>query len=242
MKHKPAASPRAESAVPAAEDDSGQTSVEHATQLLREAIVQGRFGPGERIKITEAAGLLGVGSMPVREALRKLEGEGLVFITPNRGATVRAVNRQFVEDIYEVRTTLEVMIMARCVARLTLARLAALDELVAQHRAAMQAGDVPTMTQISRTLHTQLFEVAGNVEATRIFQREWEIILALRGRFGYGQERVTNLQQEFELLVAALRQGDVPAAERIIRLHNRAGMEDLLHRLESHRPASASGR
>ncbi|MCW5655812.1 GntR family transcriptional regulator [Hydrogenophaga sp.] len=230
MTIKPASPARADSA-PLADDDSGQTSVENATRLLREAIVQGQYGPGERIKITEAAGRLGVGTMPVREALRKLEGEGLVSITPNRGATVRAVNRQFVEDIYEVRTTLEVMIMGRCIERLTLARLSALEALVTRHREALEAGDVVTMTHISRTLHTQLFDVAGNIEATRIFQREWEIILALRGRFGYGSERLANLQQEFELLVAALRNGDVAAAERVIRLHNRAGMEDLLQRL-----------
>lgn len=231
------ASPRPDAAP--ADDDNGQTSVEHATQLLREAIVRGRFGPGERIKITEAASHLGVGTMPVREALRKLEGEGLVSIMANRGATVRAVNRQFIEDIYEVRTTLEVMIMGRCIERLTLSRIAALDDLVTRHRQAMGAGDVVTMTHISRSLHTMLFEVAGNVEATRIFQREWEIILALRGRFGYGPERLNNLQHEFELLVKALREGDVAGAERIIRLHNRAGMEDLLQRLA---PDGASGR
>src|SRR5690606_26673236 len=91
----------------ASDDMAGLTSVEHTTQLLREAIVQGHFGPGERIKITEAAQYLNVGAMPAREALRKLEGEGLVSIAPNRGATVREVNHKFIEDIYEVRTTLE---------------------------------------------------------------------------------------------------------------------------------------
>lgn len=227
----PSAQPVRSDSVPLSELENGQTSVEEATQLLREAIVQGRYGPGERIKITDAAGRFGMGSMPVREALRKLEGEGLVAITPNRGATVRAVNRQFIEDIYEVRTALEVMIMERCIGRLTLARLSALELLVVQHREALGTGDLMTMTWISRTLHTQLFEIAGNIEATRIFQREWEIILALRGRFGYGQERLSNLQREFEMLVAALRQGDVHAANRVIHLHNRAGMEDLLQRL-----------
>ena len=230
MTSRAARMPRSEP-VPTPDEEVSHTSVEHAAQRLRDAIVQGRFGPGERIKITDTACHLGVGTMPVREALRKLEGEGLVSIAPNRGATVREVDRQFVEDIYEVRTTLEVMIIGRCLQRLTLARLVALDGLVAQHRQAVQAGDLLAMTHISRSLHTLLFEVAGNIEATRIFQREWEIILALRGRYGYGSERLSNLQDEFEMLVACLRQGDAAGAERVIRLHNRAGMEDLLQRL-----------
>lgn len=219
------------------EDAGTTTSVEQTTQLLREAIVQGHFGPGQRIKITEAAQFLNVGAMPVREALRKLEGEGLVSIAPNRGATVREVNRQFIEDIYEVRTTLEVMIVRRCIERLTFDRLQNLEAMVQQHNVAMDAGDVLGMTQLSRALHTQLFEIAGNLEAKRIFQREWEIILVLRGRFGYGRQRLASLQQEFDLLLTHLRHGDAVAAERLIRLHNRAGMEDLLERISQTLPA-----
>lgn len=213
------------------EDAGTTTSVEQTTQLLREAIVQGHFGPGQRIKITEAAQFLNVGAMPVREALRKLEGEGLVSIAPNRGATVREVNRQFIEDIFEVRTTLEVMIIRRCIERLTFDRLQIIEELVRHLHQAIDAEDSVAMTQLIRTLHTQLFEIAGNAEATRIFQREWEIVVVLRGRFGYGKQRLTSLKQEFDLLLTHLRHGDAAGAERVIRLHNRAGMEDLLGRI-----------
>src|SRR5437016_7006337 len=64
----------------ASEDEASVTSVEQATNLIRQAVIQGRYGPGERIKISETAEQFGVSAMPVREALRKLEGEGIVSI------------------------------------------------------------------------------------------------------------------------------------------------------------------
>ncbi|EAU44744.1 GntR family transcriptional regulator, partial [Salipiger bermudensis] len=69
--------------------DPAQNSVDQATRLIREDILSGRIAPGDRLKTAELAKQLGFSTMPLREALRKLEGEGLVAIEPNRGATVR---------------------------------------------------------------------------------------------------------------------------------------------------------
>src|SRR5439155_22324158 len=119
-------------------------------------VIQGGYGPGERIKISETAEQFGVSAMPVREALRKLEGEGIVSITPNRGATVRPVDEKFIEDIFEVRTTLEIMILARCIDRLTLAKLKWLDLRIAEYRAAVNKGDLVGTLTTSRAFHTAL--------------------------------------------------------------------------------------
>lgn len=224
----PARAPRF---VVTADDDTSVTSVEQTTTLIRQAIVQGHYGPGERIKISEAAERFSVSTMPVREALRKLEGEGIVGISPNRGATVRPVDEKFIEDIYEVRTMLEIMILARCIDALTLAKLRWLEQLIGRHRAAVAATDIAGTLDSARIFHLALFEIGGNREAERLFQRGWDTILALRLRFGYGSERLQHMALEFQQLIAALRQRDAREAEAVIRMHNRAGMEDLLQRI-----------
>jgi DNA-binding GntR family transcriptional regulator len=219
------------SLAPAADEETTASSVEQAANLIREAIAQGHLGPGTRIKITEAAERFGVGTMPVREALRKLEGEGLVNIAPNRGATVRAVDQKFVEDIYEVRTTLEVMTVAKCAQHMTLARLSTLEALVVRQRQALKSGDFAETMESSRLFHAMLLEIGGNLEAQRIFQRGWEILHTLRMQLGYSQERMENMPVEYDYLVDALRRQDATRAEAVVRMHNRAGMEDLLARL-----------
>lgn len=226
-----APAPTSAAAPAAADEDAGVTSVEQTTNLIRQAIVLGRYGPGERIKISEAAAQLQVSAMPVREALRKLEGEGIVAISPNRGATVRPVDEKFIEDIYEVRTMLEILILARCIDALTLAKVKALRALIAEHRAAVAAGDIARTLASARDFHLALFAIGGNHEAERLFQRGWDTIHALRLRFGYGRERLEHMVLEFEQLLDTLRRRDAREAEAVIRMHNRAGMEDLLERI-----------
>ena len=68
-----------------ADSEPSQTSVDQASLLIRQAIITGQYGPGERIKLSDLTERFGLSAMPMREALRKLEGEGLVQIEANRG-------------------------------------------------------------------------------------------------------------------------------------------------------------
>lgn len=212
------------------EDEPG-SSVDHVTTLIRQAIVQGRYGPGERIRIVEVARQLGTSPMPVREALRKLEGEGIVSITPNRGATVKAVDQKFIEDIFEVRTTLELMILERCIDGMTLTKVKNLESILAAHQQASKRNDQKALMESVSAFNITLFQYGGNQEAVRIFSREWDTIRALRLRFGYSLSRVQEMQEELIMLIEALKTHDIVKARTVIKMHNRAGMEDLLARL-----------
>ena len=75
--------------------------------ILRSAILRGDFEPGERLVQTELAEMIGVSRMPIREALRTLEIEGLVTMEPHKGAVVRVLEKEDVEEIYELRSVLE---------------------------------------------------------------------------------------------------------------------------------------
>ncbi|SCZ29342.1 GntR family transcriptional regulator [Afifella marina] len=212
----------------AQEEEVGPTSVEQATALIRRAIVTAEYRPGERLKVADAARRFGFSAMPVREALRKLEGEGLVAILPNRGAVIRPIDEKFLKDVYEVRTALETLAVQRLMPRITLAMLDELSALQAAHAAAVERADLEEIIMANRALHTRLFELAGNAEATRLFELGWELIYALRRRLGYRPNRLASVIEEHRLLVDALRRHDFAACAAILRMHNTAGMEDMI--------------
>lgn len=209
------------------ESDAG-LSVEQATASIRDAIADGSLAPGSRIKIGEAARSFGFGVMPIREALRKLEGEGLVQIVPNRGATVREIDRKFLEDIYEVRIALEDMTVQKCFVLLTIEKLIRLEGVLELHKAALAADDFQAKVCTSRQMHATLFEFAGNKQAERIFDNGWQIIHTLRLQLGYSSLRKTHMAVEYSMLIDALREQNLERARNILRMHHRAGMEDLL--------------
>jgi DNA-binding GntR family transcriptional regulator len=207
-------------------------SVEQATMLIRQAILSGQYGPGERIKVPELVGQFGFSAMPLREALRKLEGEGLVEIEPNRGATVRGFDRGFIEDLYELNAELQLLALRRAARTMTIDKLDELDARAAAYERAVVAGDLEAGLRLNRELHARLVEIGGNREALRMFQRGWELISAFRLRFGYGKGRQLGLAREHRLLLDALRRGDLQLAETVIRMQHAASVEDLFSQLD----------
>src|SRR4029077_5867102 len=95
-----------------------------ATELIREAIIDGRLPPGQRLKEEELARELGISRTPVREALLVLQTEGLVDAAPNRGAVVRSHDGDDLEDLYQLRALLEGYATRRAAANITEAAVA----------------------------------------------------------------------------------------------------------------------
>ena len=93
-----------------------------ATELIREAIVDGRLPPGQRLKEEELARELGISRTPVREALLILQTEGLVDAAPNRGAVVRSHDADDLEDLYQLRALLEGYAARRAAANISRGR------------------------------------------------------------------------------------------------------------------------
>ncbi len=211
--------------------DGGQNSVEQAAQRIRDGILTGEFTSGARLKTAELAARLGVSTMPLREALRKLEGEGLVEIEPNRGATVRQLDQGFVSDLYELNTEIRIFSVRRGMPALTLERIRELEALSAAYRAHLEAGEDEAALVANRRFNVRLVEFGGNREALRAFERGWDIIFSFRRSFGYGSGRRRIMADELDLLLDAMRRQDLVAAEAILRMQNAAMMDDLVARL-----------
>lgn len=213
-----------------AAEDLSLTSVEQATTMIRQAILSGQYGPGERLKVADLSSQFGFSPMPLREALRKLEGEGMIEIEPNRGATVRRLDRHFVKDLFEINTELRVFALKRGIRKMTLEKIDALERIAAAFEEAIEENDFETGLTLNREFHGMIVEIGGNFEVHRIFLRGWELISAFRRRFGYGEGRQRGLAREKRLLIDAIRRQDIQLAEAIVRMQHAAATEDMLDR------------
>ena len=211
--------------------DAALNSADQATRLIREAILSGQMAPGERLKTADLAQKLGLSTMPLREALRNLEGEGLVQIEPNRGATVRKLDRAYITDLFELNTDLRICAVKRGMATLTLERIRTLEALAAEYRSHIDRAEDLEAIRVNRDFNARLVEYGGNREALRVFLRGWDIIFAFRRGYGYGTGRRRVMADEMQLLIDALRRHDSVAAEAILRMQNAAMMEDLVSRI-----------
>ncbi|WP_307858097.1 GntR family transcriptional regulator [Cellulomonas fulva] len=130
---------------------------------LRERIIQGAIKPGERIRERELAEELDVSRIPLREALPRLEAEGFIRTLPRRGAVVTELSLRDVEELFEVRTSLEVL-----ATRLATEACASgadgseLTEALHAAEAALASGDDAEIASVNSTLHEKILRLSGN--------------------------------------------------------------------------------
>ena len=129
---------------------------------LRQAILRGELKPGERLMEIKLAKRLGVSRTPIREAIRMLELEGLVVMIPRRGAAVAQITKQDLEDVLEVRCSLEELAVELACTRITGQELAHLHAALKEFEAACDANDIKTLAEKDVSFHDIIFESTGN--------------------------------------------------------------------------------
>jgi DNA-binding GntR family transcriptional regulator len=185
---------------------------------LRAMIVEGRLAPGARIRQAELADALGISRGSVREALRRLAGDGLVESEVNRGFFVADLGLDRVLERLEARLQVEPGIARLAAARRTDDDLAALRASVADERGARTAA---AAHDASRRFHATLASATGNDALTRIFDSLW---IADVGRRLLARRRTQPDWQasdaaEHEELLGAIEAGDGDRAEALMRRH-----------------------
>ena len=186
---------------------------------IRDDIVAGTLQFGERITIDALATRYGVSHMPVREALRELQGEGLVVIEPNRGARVRTIDTNFVENLFEIRTALEVMMVRRAAQRCTPAQVAELQAIEQRLERHIARTDHAAVVAENRCFHQTINRIADNVDALPIVDKHWMLLAALWRHFGYGEARFAGVVNDHRHLISALSLHNQEAAALIMGAH-----------------------
>lgn len=187
---------------------------------LRAAILAGEIGPGEWIRQEEVADRFGTSRLPVREALRMLEADGLTEHEPNKGARVVRLDMHQVSVIYQMRERLEPLALAESLPHLTEADLRRLDEL----QTAIEANtDVNHFIALDREFHLLTYRGCRIEALTSMVTRLWNSTQYYRRAFVLlsGPGRAWVINAEHRLLLDAIGRRDAVDAERHLGGHIR---------------------
>ncbi|NJC70274.1 GntR family transcriptional regulator [Planosporangium thailandense] len=149
---------------------SGLSATTRAYQHVKRAILEQLYPGGTLLTEAEIADAVGVSRTPVREALLRLEGEGLVALYPKRGALVLPVSAREVDEVIEARLLVEGHAATRAWARRS-ELVATLEPLLRAMRDARTAGDVPAFMEADRAFHAAVVEAAGNRILADLYHR-----------------------------------------------------------------------
>lgn len=187
--------------------------------VLREGIISAKLPGGMQLKQDEISAALNVSHIPVREALRRLEAQGLVRIHPNRGAAVTELTRSELLDMMEVRATLSVMMLKNSAPMLTKADFDALESVVKQQRET-PIEDLVRSEELNYRFHEILTSHAANSMANFLLELvHANIDRYLRASFyGTPQTRAVSIN-EHEAIMLTCREGDFETACNLLRDH-----------------------
>jgi DNA-binding GntR family transcriptional regulator len=198
---------------------------------IRDDIVSGALSFGSRITLDQLAARYSVGHMPVREALRQLQGAGLVVLTPNRGARVRAVDIEFVRNIFDLRIAIEAMLARRAAERIEARQIAKLEAIQAEFEATARLRDFQRLLPINHEFHRIINDAAQNPEAAAVLDRHRRLIAALWNLHGYGEDRPAGVISDHRHIIAALAAHDADVAASLAMAHAAKAKQELIGRM-----------
>ncbi|WP_188080051.1 GntR family transcriptional regulator [Neorhizobium sp. P12A] len=207
--------------------------------LMRDDIAGGRLELGARITIDDLASRYGASHMPVREALRRLLGEGLIEKQRGQGTRVRRMDIDFVQNLFETRNAIET-VLARAAARHCtaddVARLTEIEDIRIAH---VDARDYASALQVNHEFHQAINAIGRNPEANAILEQTWVLVAALWHRYEYGPERFAGVASDHKNLIRSLRMHDGEGAAVIAGAHGVKAKYDLLSRINPDPPPTA---
>jgi DNA-binding GntR family transcriptional regulator len=199
------------------------TPIDQIVDHIRRAIFSGKFIPGSKLKEKEISEWIGVSRMPVREAFRILEAQGLIEIEPNKGAKVPVISLEDLEEIYEARVLLEVYCLRKFVSLISEQDLAVIEEICDKMEAALEKKDPLAYFDHSFDFHKYYISHCQNKLLESIFLRMENSIRCLQFRLDKKQEFYRNSLKEHRQILQALRAKDADRCEKLIRHHLESG-------------------
>ncbi|WP_054000011.1 GntR family transcriptional regulator [Ahrensia marina] len=197
-------------------------------ERIRSDILSGQFSSGMRLKIADLAERYDTSHMPVREALRMLGGEGLVELEPNKGVRVRRFDRAFLENLFDIRVSVEQMQARRAAEQRTSQQLVAINAARLEFEAAAKNADVLELLTCNRKFHAAISVAAKNSEADEIELRHSRLLPMLWNNLGYPRERVSVVIDDHRHIEAAVSDRDANAAAILAAAHCLKAKQDMM--------------
>ena len=204
-------------------------------EFLREAILDGRIKPGERLIERDLAEKFRASRTPIREALRKLETEDFLEYIPRRGDVVKDINLEDIEEVYILRELLEALSIRHSVAKLTEAELEELRRVVEKTRLAEQEDRVDEVIQGLREFDAMLLNASKMKRVKSFVNLLQESLRSYRKLNILDPRRREQAVREHQEIFAAIVARDADRAEGLVRRHIQTARDALLNRLEHNR-------
>lgn len=186
---------------------------------LKMQILTGKIVPGTRMMEIELAEEMGVSRTPIREAIRKLEKEGLVTIEPRRGAYASTITTSDIIDILEVRQDLEGLAGSFAAKSMDEDELAELVEVSRLYNDAVKEGNVADMIEYDTRFHKVIVDSCENKILVNMIEQLQEMVLRFRYIYYDDFRRASKMPAEHECIVAAIKTRDGAAARSGIDKH-----------------------
>lgn len=186
---------------------------------LRNAILTGELSPGERLMEIKLADKLGVSRTPIREAIRKLELEGLVVNTPRKGAEVANISAEDLRDVLEVRRSLEVLAISLACEKMTDEALELLYENIDAFKHSIDAKATSDIASVDVTFHDIIYKSTGNNRLIQILNNISEQMYRYRFEYIKNKESWNRLVEEHMNIYEAIKNRDKDLAVKSILLH-----------------------
>ncbi|TCM64555.1 GntR family transcriptional regulator [Rhizobium sp. BK068] len=203
-------------------------------------LVSGEFLPGMHLTIDTLTSRYGVSHMPIREALRQLEGEGILISLAHRGFKIEAVTEDYIRRIYDIRVGIESLLAHRAAELATDADIQDIRKMHEDLSALIRSGNGMAAALENVKFHNRIYAIARNSEAELILEGRTRLVRSVGDGFGgYTPDIYETVIAEHEKMVVSLERKDPKAARDAVFDHVTAARDRLLKKMaESHRFAS----
>lgn len=188
---------------------SSLTAQETVLREMRQLIATGKLEPGQQVVQDALATQLGVSRVPLREALKVLEGEGQVVYHPHRGYFVADLSVADLVEVYRIRALLEAEALSVGIPLMTSDDLELIEELMHEVKRACASGDVAAVTHANRRFHFAMYEASNMPRLVRMIRTLWDATDAYRSVYMANATNLDHMNSEHEAMVQTLRAGDI---------------------------------
>ena len=186
---------------------------------LRRAILKGELIPGERLMEITLADKLGVSRTPIREAIRKLELEGLVVMAPRKGAKVASITERDLNDVLEVRKGMEVLAISLACKRITGEELEKLETIEQSFQKLIESGNLTELAEMDVKFHDTIYQATNNQRLVQLLNNLREQMYRYRMEYLKDIAVRRTLAEEHKAICRALRERDEQQAEQYVSIH-----------------------
>ena len=199
-----------------------------AYEQLKHAIITGQLPAGSRIVETAYAEQLHISRTPLREALRKLERDGLVEYVLHRGVVVRAFTIQDIDEIFTIRNAMMMLILPSVIENVTPEALQKLRAILTEMDGAQERADAAALATLNRAFHGTIEHLSDKIRILRVIESQEEYIIRFSAMTIASIVRRSNAHQEHHQMVELLEKRDLPGMMALMQHHLEESKETCL--------------